>query len=169
MSLFLTLFDSLVKPVLLYGADVWGNFALNSSNNPLDKFVNKFYKTLLGVPKYTSTVGLHIELGRFPMSIYIKNAMLKYWCRLATLPKTRLAAHCYWSLYNINNVNDKWLSSIKDIISSTSQEHVNFLWNSQESLRKVNPKTINKSLKQVSEILKKQLPFFCCGYNGRTK
>ena len=154
VSLFLTLFDSLVKPVLLYGGEIWGNFALKSNNNPIDKFVNKFYKTLLGVPSYTSTVGLHVELGRFPISVYIKNTMLKYWCRLATLPKSRLVSHCYWSIYNINNVQDKWLSSIKDIILSSDQKNINFLWNSQESLYKVNHKTIKKSLVQISETLK---------------
>ena len=154
ISLFLTLFDSLVKPVLLYGSEVWGNFALDSSKNPLEKFINKFYCTVLGVPKHSSTVGLHVELARFPISIYIKNAMLKYWCRLATLPKTRLAAHCYWSLYKIKNVNDKWLSSVKEIINSSSQQHFNFLWNSQESLCKVNPKTIKRTQVQILETLK---------------
>ena len=97
---------------------------------------------------------MHVELGRFPISVYIKNTMLKYWCRLATLPKSRLVSHCYWSIYNINNVQDKWLSSIKDIILSSDQKNINFLWNSQESLYKVNHKTIKKSLVQISETLK---------------
>ena len=70
----------------------------SSDIKTLDKFVNKFYRTLLGVPNTTSTVGTHFELGRIPIKLNIFKSMLKYWIRLVTLPNTRLVAHCYWSL-----------------------------------------------------------------------
>ena len=69
-KLYLKLCDSLIKPILLYGSEVWCP-QINSPNNKITKFVNKFYKTVLGVPRYTSTTGVHIELGRFSIDVSI--------------------------------------------------------------------------------------------------
>ena len=148
LTLFLKLFDSLVKPVLLYGCEIWGPSALKV-NNPIDKLVNKFYRTLLGVPNQSSTIGIQVELGRFPISLTIKHTMLKYWTRLATLPKSRLVSHCYWSLQNINNLKDTWFTAIKQIIESSGQHSLNFLWNSQALLNGVEPKLISKYQSQI--------------------
>ena len=119
------------------------------NNNPLDKFVNKFYRTLLGVPKQSSTIGTHVELGRFPLAIDIKHMMLKYWSRLTTLPKSRLVSQCYWSLYNMKNGKDTWLASIKQIIESSNQHNFNFLWNSQTLLHNVDPKIISQCQSKI--------------------
>ena len=130
IPLFLKLFDSLVKPVLLYGSEVWGS-AILSENNPINKFTNKFYRTLLGVPRHTSNAGIHAELGRFPIHVNIQKAMIKYWFRLLTLPKDRLASHCYWSLLDCKTTTDPWLNAIKKIITSTGQY---FIWEGQKAL-----------------------------------
>ena len=128
--LFLNLFDSLVQPVLLYGCEIWGSHCLNNNNRVLT-FVNKFYKTLLGVKQRCSNAGVLCELGRYPIEINIAKAMIKYWFRLTSLPSNRLAAHCYWSLYNLNNLNDTWFQAIKSIIFTTGQYDV---WLNQENL-----------------------------------
>ena len=148
LRLFLKLFDSLVKPILLYGCEIWGPSAFKN-NNPLDKLVNKFYRTLLGVPKHSSTIGIHVELGRFPLSLDIKHTMLKYWSRLVTLPKSRLVSHCYWSLKDLQNAKDTWFTSVKQIIELSGQHNFNFLWNSQNLLHNVDPKTISQCHSQI--------------------
>ena len=130
VRLYLKLFDSLIKPVLLYGSEIWGPHCL-TGDNIISKFTNKFYRTLLGVKQHCSNVGTHVELGRFPIEINIAKAMLKYWFRIATLPKNKLASHCYWTLHAQSNLKDSWFDSIKNIINSTGQYHV---WNSQTSL-----------------------------------
>ena len=71
VRLFLKLFDSLVQPVLLYGCEIWGPHCLNSNNRVLT-FVNKFYKTLIGVKQRCSNVGVLCELGRYPIEINIE-------------------------------------------------------------------------------------------------
>ena len=42
----------------------------------------KFYKDLLGVQKQTTNIGVLLELGRVPLSIYAIKHALKNWCRL---------------------------------------------------------------------------------------
>ena len=141
---------------MFYGSEIWGDVALNLNNNPVDKLINTFYRILLGVPNNCSTVGTHVELGRFPVSINIKYSMIKYWCRIATLPKSRLVSRCYWSLFNLKNVKDKWLTSVKETIESTGQRNFNFLWKSQKELEQVDPKLIFKCQSQVLETFKHQ-------------
>ena len=112
-KLYFKLFDSLIKPILLYGCEIWGSH-ISQPNNAISKFVNKFYRILLGVPSYTSTIGVHVELGRFPIETNVYSSMLKYWTRLITIPKSKLVSHCYWSLQgNPNSVTtDLWLKTI---------------------------------------------------------
>ena len=105
------------------------NVFLMSIKSTLD--LHKFYRTLLGVPRHCSTVGTHTELGRYPIEVDVQRAMVKYWFRLITLPSSRLASHCYWSLFDTKTTKDPWFNSIKATIDSTGQY---FVWNDQKSL-----------------------------------
>ena len=141
VRIFLKLFDSLVQPILLYGSDLWGSHCLGG-DNVVSKFVNKFYRTLLGVKRHCSNVGVLAELGRYPIDVNIAKAMLKYWIRVATLPTSRLASHCYWTLFEQPNVKDNWFDSIKTLINSTGQY---FIWNNQVSFFRSNEINIKRN------------------------
>ena len=147
--LFLKLFDSLVKPVLLYGCEIWGSFASNPKAKS-EKFVNKFYRTLLGAAPNSSTAGIHAELGRYPLHVNIQQSMIKYWFRIISLSSDRLAVHCYWSLLELNPTNDPWFNAIQNIINSSGQ---NFLWNSQMSLSTLDPRTLSRYACYISRTL----------------
>ena len=60
------LFDSLVRPTLLYGSDFWGCLKL-PHNNPIDTLHMHFCPQVLGVQKNTSTKGVPQQLGRTPL------------------------------------------------------------------------------------------------------
>ena len=77
----ISLFDTLVKPILLYGSDFWG--CLNMpKNNPIENMYMKFCKDLLGVQKQTSNIGTLLELGAVPIMFFgIKNC-IKNWNRI---------------------------------------------------------------------------------------
>ena len=151
-KLYLKLFDALIKPILLYGCEVWGTH-ISQPNNTISKFVNKFYRILLGVPRHTSTAGIHMELGRFPIDTNVHEAMLKYWFRLISLPASRLVSHCYWSIFNNPNVTDPWLNSIKNIIFNTGQCH---LWSNQKDFVSLGQKFSQKHVAYLSQNLKDQ-------------
>ena len=77
----ISLFDSLVKPILLYSSDFWGCLKM-PKNNPIENTYMAFCKTLLGVQKHTSNIGTLLELGAVPIMFYgIKNC-LKNWYRI---------------------------------------------------------------------------------------
>ena len=80
VNITLYLFDSLIKPILLYGSDFWGCLKL-PKNNPIENLQMAFCKELIGVQKQTSNLGVLIELGRIPLTIYCPKYL---WSRQAS-------------------------------------------------------------------------------------
>ena len=74
----LDLFDKLVKPILLYGCEVWG-FGNNEISEPVRL---KFCKVLLHLKTTTPNCIVYGELGRYPVENDIKLRMISYWGRL---------------------------------------------------------------------------------------
>ena len=67
----LNLFDTLIKPILLYVLDFWGCLKM-PHNNQIENTHMIFCKDLLGVQRQTSNIGVLLELGRVPIIIYVK-------------------------------------------------------------------------------------------------
>ena len=63
----LDLFDKIVKPILLYGCEVWGF----SDNYVIEKNHLKFCKLILHLKQSTPYFMIYGELGRFPLYIDI--------------------------------------------------------------------------------------------------
>ena len=80
----LKLFDTLIKPILLYASDFWGILKL-PKNNPLETLYISFCKQLLGVQKQTTNIGVLLELGVVPLHLYAKKNAIKNWNRIAKL------------------------------------------------------------------------------------
>lgn len=76
----ISLFDTMVTPILLYGAEVWG---LNDFQDA-DKIHIKFCKTILGVRPHTPNAAILGELARYPLSVMAKETALKYWIKLVS-------------------------------------------------------------------------------------
>ncbi len=107
--LYIKLFDSLVKPIALYGCEVWGSFGHKvlftnkfyfNDNSPYEKLHLKMCKQILKVSKRTSNFGSRSELGRMPLMFNIIYAMCKYRIRLDTFDNTDLL---YYALESQKN------------------------------------------------------------------
>ena len=97
----LHVFDHTIKPILLYGSEIWGAFnpfspkLRNLDSNidfdqimarlPSEKLHIKFCKSILGVHKKSTNFACLSELGRFPLHFDITKSMSKYWYRLENL------------------------------------------------------------------------------------
>ena len=126
ISLYLKLFNTLVKPIVTYASEVWGYDGIKPTS-VISKFINKFYRNLLGLPKFSSTKATHLELGTIPIEINNKITMLKYWFRLIQLPQSRLIYHCYRTLLD-SQTPDKWMSSVKKLLYESGKPYV---WDQQ--------------------------------------
>ena len=78
------LFNSLVRPILLYASDFWGILKMPKSN-PIDTLFLSFCKQLLGVDKTTTNIGVLLELGLVPLNIYAQKYSIQNWNRIAKL------------------------------------------------------------------------------------
>ena len=78
VELSLDIFDKVVKPVLLYGSEVWGY----EDTKLLDRVQVKFCKYLLRIPNRTPNVMVMGELGRYSLQIDVALRMLSFWNRV---------------------------------------------------------------------------------------
>ena len=62
------LFDSVIKPVMIYGCDVWGPYSSDLAN----KLQLRFLKQTLGLRKSTTNVMVRGETGSFPLQCDIQ-------------------------------------------------------------------------------------------------
>ena len=74
----LQLFDVLVKPVLLYGCEVWAH----EGTDILEKLHLRFCKYVLGVNKSTCTNMVYGELGATPLSLISQSRMVMFWASI---------------------------------------------------------------------------------------
>ena len=105
VHLLLQLFDKLVKPILLYGVELWGPDFLKKLFVKEDlKFIDNFFceivhnracKSILGVTKGSSNIAVRAELGRTPLYPFIVEMVFKYWYKLITQTKNPILKEAY--------------------------------------------------------------------------
>ena len=92
------LFNKMVKPILLYGSEIWG---FSKNIQCLEKVQLRFCKLLLKLKTSTPSYMIYGELGLFPIEIDVKLRMISYWARLLTGKETKLSYLSYKILYNL--------------------------------------------------------------------
>ena len=84
----------MVKPVILYGSEIWGF----GKNKIIEKIHLKFCKLLLQLKPSTPSFMVYGETGRYPLKIDIKVRMISYWAKLIPGKQSKLSN----ILYNLN-------------------------------------------------------------------
>ena len=74
----LDLFDTLVRPILCYGAEVW----VFSKFHNQERVHLQFCKKLLGVKRVTQNDFVYGELGRVSLQVTIHLSIIKYWLKI---------------------------------------------------------------------------------------
>ena len=89
----LRIFDSLIKPIGLYGSEIWLGYKSCYQNksldamfdmsfkcyNEFDKIFIRFSKFVLGVHSKASNFGVLSELGQFPLIISVITSCINFW------------------------------------------------------------------------------------------
>ena len=132
-------FDSMVRPILLYGSDIWGIKHTLSKRNidhnfGLEKYLLKGYKIedlnmlscrqLLGIHKRSSKIAIYGETGRFPLYIETIVNTLKYYNRLSSTkgsPLLKEALECNKMLHG--NGKSCWYSNILALFKHLGIRH----------------------------------------------
>ena len=109
----LSLFDSLIKPILLYGSDFWGCLKL-PKNNPVENLYMQFCRQVLGVQKNTTSIGVLLEIGRTPLKLEAQRLSLKNWERIKNGKANTLVTSSY---RNAVDKNLEWNKTICELVA----------------------------------------------------
>lgn len=108
------LFDSTVKPIIEYGAEIWG---VKGKIDVIERVQLHFIKNTLGVKYNTSTVAMFGECGRFPLYLSNYCKAIKYWLHLKSLPNSNIVKIVYNELESLHNMGYcTWVTNIKSIL-----------------------------------------------------
>ena len=149
------LFDHLIKPILLYGAETWGpdNFLRKDAPildtlfgkkldcSPLEKVDMLFNKFTLGVSKRSCNLAVRAELGRFPIVIDLILSILKYYSHIKKAStQSPLIGPALYESKSIDERNvPSWFTFVKNISVS-----LNIYLDSIRDLKKIKLSLRNK-------------------------
>jgi hypothetical protein len=154
----LKLFDQLIKPICLYGAEVWGpdfikaampiqeintKFEVSMENLTCEKLNTSFAKFVLGVHRKAQNSAVRGELGRAPLGLDIVTTILKYYQRLQYGEVNQLLSEAFTiSKADLGLDNKLWGSKCYKL-----QEYIkNYTCLDDSFLNRKNKKVVNKSL-----------------------
>ena len=105
-TLLLKLFDTLIKPIALYGSEMWGGFGnkhadLNAVmmqfDKPFEKLHLRITKLALKVSNKAPNIACLAELGRYPLVTRVLSSVLKFNTRLVNANTGSLLSKAYLS------------------------------------------------------------------------
>ena len=122
------LYDSMIKPIINYSAEIWSSQFLDQVKNDnlfkvcekpiIEKLQLKFAKWILGVHSKTASAAVRGELGQLPNLISQIKLGTKYYLRLLDIDHTSLAYKSLMECISLENTNCKsWLSGILNVIN----------------------------------------------------
>ena len=98
----LDLFDKTVKPILLYGAELWGYGNCDSLERIHLKFLKYIFNLKMSTPSYT----IYGELGIMPISVEIQNHVLSYWTKLVEdKDYLKLSSQMYLAIHTLHKTD----------------------------------------------------------------
>ena len=115
----LYLFDTLIKPIILYCSDFWGILRISKKDPSnllrrdgiIELVQMKFLKQLLGVQTQTPNLGVLLETGRVPLITFALKNCIKNWNRIANLKKCNPLTDI--SFFYIKELELEWYENIK--------------------------------------------------------
>ena len=108
-SITIKLFNTLVKPILTYMAELWGCSKM-PKNDPINTFQTKFLKEILGVNAKTTNTGVLLETGEIPLGVFAQKLCIKNWTRIK---KGMANAPLIVATQESQNENHPWTERIK--------------------------------------------------------
>ena len=135
------LFNKTIKPILLYGCELWGTGNLES----IERVQLKFLKQMLNLKKSTPSFMVYGELGVYPLTLEIKTRIVSFWTKLQNEGENDITESMYKILFSLNEkgkLKSNWVDYVKHILCSNCYGNI---W---EAPNEINQKWLIASLKQ---------------------
>ena len=110
------IFQSLVKPILVYGSEVWG--VNMNAIKAIDKVFLWYARSVMRVKSNTSNLITLGECGIIPPSIICHKQVLCYFMRLRNMSSNTLVKWVFDELTKLDDIGFKtWISSVRELAS----------------------------------------------------
>ena len=120
------LFDSMVKPILCYGSEVWGT----EYSDVIESVHYTFCRYFMGVNQSVNNAVAIGECGRLPLCVFYFTNCIKYWCRLLHMQVNRYPKNCYKMLKSLDEAGrSNWASHVRNLLFMYGFSYV---WLSQD-------------------------------------
>ena len=125
------LFNSLVRPIITYGCEVWGYSCIDI----IESLQLEFLKYILHVKKSTPNCFVYGETGQYPIYIHVYSRLIKYWHKIQTDNNGKLSSSMLKTLnecHDFNIFHSEYLIKVKKILDDCG---LSFVW--------LDPKAVN--------------------------
>ena len=113
------LFDAVIKPILIYGSDVWGHN--KSGTSMIDIVMLRFSRCVLNVKATTSNVMVYGECGILPPSVYYTVSTMCYFNRLHHMPNNSIVKQVYTELFKLYQMGFvTWVTRVGELAETYS-------------------------------------------------
>ena len=127
IDLQIELFNKTVKPILLYGSEIWGFGNLDD----LERIQLKFLKFAYNLKRSTPTYMIYGELGVKPIAIDIKTSIISFWSKLVSHDGNKVSDSMYQILFHMHKnkmIKSEYINNIKTILNTCGYSG---LWEAQ--------------------------------------
>lgn len=139
IDLQIELFDKMIKPILLYGCELWGF----SNIKIIERVQLHFLKLLFNLKQSTPNVMVYGEFGVYPLDIDIKTRMISYWIKLIEPNSLKFSSLLYkFMFHNTSEKSTKWLDHVRNVMINCG---FSGFWDAQKV---DNPRWLTQSIKQ---------------------
>lgn len=119
IDLQIELFEKTIKPILLYGCEIWGFGNLNV----LEQVQLKFLKQVLNLKKSTPNCIVYGETGVLPLKIDIQSRVIGFWAKLVCPSTKSISSKLYFiakTYFDNQNRNScfQWFENVRNILIS---------------------------------------------------
>lgn len=120
------LFDTIVKPILCYGSEIWGYRYCEK----IEKVQTKFCKRFCTLSSNTADSFALGECGRLPIAVTYMSRCLNYWIKILQMENHRYPKQCYFMLKRLDETGKiTWASHIKEMLFKFG---FGYVWLAQE-------------------------------------
>ena len=164
ITIWLKLFNSIIKPILMYGSEVWGPLMtqrhISWDTTPTEKVNLQFCKEILKVHRNCPNHACRAELGHFPLSLHMIKRSIKFQVHLAqadpdsynhraflcnslcpeTDPLSNTRETCHLKIEDLQNLSKTHLVSID------KENKINYINNWKNEIKAINKLECYRSL-----------------------
>lgn len=117
-----TLFNSLVKSILIYALSIWGPRYVEM----IERVQLGFFKHLLRLTPNTPNYALRIEIGKISLQLEIFKAAVEWINKILKMEESRYPRICFEKLRNIKESKGKynWVSQIKEMFNKCNMGYI---------------------------------------------